>query len=230
MIDLYFSATPNGLKLRLFLEEAAIEYRLVPVRLSKGEQHREGFLAISPNNKIPAIVDHAPADGGTPLSMFESGAIMLYLADKCGRLLPATGRARYEVVQWLFWQTSGLGPMGGQAGHFRAHAAEQVPYAIDRYTREIHRLYGVLEKRLAGREYVVDAFSIADIACYPWVFPYRGLGQDLAAFPHLRRWYDAISARPATLRVYAGVTDPYDSPPAFSADERKALFGHAAPG
>jgi len=230
MIDLYYSGTPNGLKLRLFLEEAAIEYRLVPVRLSKGEQHAPQFLSISPNNKIPAIVDHAPADGGEPLSMFESGAIMLYLADKYRRLLPTDSRARLEVVQWLFWQTSGLGPMGGQAGHFRAHALEKVPYAIDRYTREMHRLFGVLNRRLADRAYVVDEFSLADVACYPWIFPHRGVGQDLAEFPHLRRWFEDIGARPATLRVYAGIDDPYDSPPAFSAAERQVLFGHGTPG
>ena len=230
MIDLYYSGTPNGLKLRLFLEEAQIAHRLIAVRLSKGEQHEAGFLAISPNNKIPAIVDHAPTDGGAPLSMFESGAMMLYLAEKHGCLLPATPRARLEVVQWLFWQTSGLGPMGGQAGHFRAHAAEQVPYAISRYTHEMHRLFGVLDRRLAEREFIVDAFSVADIACYPWIFPYRGFGQNLADFPHLARWFAVVSARPATTRVYAGVTDPYDSPPAFSADERKALFGSAPPG
>jgi len=225
MIDLYYSGTPNGVKLRLFLEEAHLPYRLVPVRLSKGEQHKPEFLAISPNNKIPAIVDHAPTDGGAPIPMFESGAIMLYLAEKCGRLIPRDERARLEVVQWLFWQVAGLGPLGGQAGHFRAHATEKIPYAINRYTREIHRLYNVLDKRLAGRDFIVDEYSIADIACYPWVWPYRGLGQSLDDFPNLRRWFEAISARAAVAKVYEGIEDPYAGAPAFTDEERKALFG-----
>jgi GST-like protein len=211
--------------LRLFLEEAQLQYRLVPVRLSKGEQHKPEFLAISPNNKIPAIVDHAPADGGAPIPMFESGAIMLYLAEKSGRLIPRDARARLEVVQWLFWQVAGLGPLGGQAGHFRAHAAEKIPYAINRYTREIHRLYNVLDKRLAGRDFIVDEYSIADIACYPWVWLYRGLGQSLDDFPNLRRWFDTISARAAVAKVYEGIEDPYAEAPSFTDAERKVLFG-----
>jgi GST-like protein len=225
MIDFYYAGTPNGVKLHLFLEEAQLAYRLVRVRLSKGEQHEPTYLAISPNGKIPAIVDNAPADGGEPLAMFESGAIMLYLAEKAGRLIPHEARARLEVVQWLFWQVSGLGPTGGQAGHFRAHAPERIPYAIGRYTREVHRLFGVLDQRLAGREFIVDEFSLADIACYPWVWPYRGLGQDLGEFPQVKRWFDAISARPAVAKVYAGIEDPYANAPTFTAEERNALFG-----
>ena len=225
MIDFYYAGTPNGLKLRLFLEEAQLPYRLVPVRLSKGEQHKPDFLAISPNNKIPAIVDNAPGDGGPPIAMFESGAIMLYLADKSGRLIPQDMRARLEVIQWLFWQMAGLGPMGGQAGHFRAHAAERIPYAITRYTREVHRLFRVLDQRLANRDFIVDELSIADIACYAWVWPCRGLGQDLDDFPDLKRWFERISARPAVAKVYEGIEDPYADAPTFTEEERKALFG-----
>jgi len=228
MIDLYFAATPNGLKARLFLEEAGLAYRLVPVRLSRGEQFRADYLAISPNGKIPAIVDHAPADGGGPLSLFESGAILLYLAQKSGRLIPADARGRAEVMQWLFWQMSALGPMAGQIGHFNVFAPEPVPYAIERYARETRRLYGVLDRRLGGRDFVVDTFSIADIACYPWIVPHRGHGQDLGEFPNLQRWFAAIAARPATQRVYAGVEDVYAPREPLSADARRVLFGHAA--
>jgi GST-like protein len=227
MIDLYYAPTPNGLKARLFLEEAGIEYRLIPVALSKGEQFQPDYLAISPNNKIPAIVDHAPQDGGAPLAMFESGAIMLYLADKTGRLIPADARGRAEVTQWLFWQMAGLGPMAGQIGHFNVYAPEKVPYAIDRYTRETSRLYGVLDRRLADREFVAGAFSIADIACYPWIVPHAAHGQDLGNYPHIRRWFDAIAVRPATQRTYAGVGETYGQSAAPLTDEaRKILFGH----
>ena len=228
MIDLYFAATPNGLKARLFLEEAQLPYRLVPVRLSQGEQHRPDYLAISPNAKIPAIVDHEPPGGGAPLALFESGAIMLYLAQKTGRLLPADERGRADVLQWLFWQMSALGPMAGQIGHFNVYAPEPVPYAIERYARETRRLYGVLDRRLADREFIAGEFSIADIACYPWIVPHRGHGQDLGAFPSLRRWFETMAARPATQRVYAGVEDIYAKPRALSADERRVLFGQVA--
>ena len=229
MIDLYFAATPNGLKARLFVEEAEIPYRLVPVVLSKGEQLRADYLAIAPNGKIPAIVDHDPAGGGAPLALFESGAILLYLAEKSGRLLPADQRARADVLQWLFWQMSALGPMAGQIGHFNVFAPEPVPYAIERYTRELARLYGVLDRRLADREFVAGTFSIADIACYPWIVPHRGHGQELDAFANLRRWFDSMAARPATQRVYAGVEDVYASGRrALSAEARRVLFGQAA--
>ncbi|MES2150565.1 MAG: glutathione S-transferase N-terminal domain-containing protein [Pseudomonadota bacterium] len=226
MIDLYYAATPNGLKLTLCLEELGVPYRIIPVRLSKGEQFAPEFLAISPNNKIPAMVDHAPADDGPPLSMFESGAMLLYLADKYGQLMPTRQRARQEVLQWLFWQVGGLGPAGGQAGHFRAHAPEPVPYAIERYTREVGRLLGVLDRRLEQREFIAETFSIADIAAYPWVVPHQGLGQRLSDFPNLQRWFDAIARRPATERAYQGVEEAY-SPhaPALSEEARRALFG-----
>lgn len=212
MIDLYFSPTPNGMKLKLFLEETGIAHRIVPVSLSQGEQFAPAFLAISPNNKIPALIDHAPADGGTPLAMFESGAMLLYLADKCGLLVPPGARARSEVLQWLFWQMAGLGPMAGQNGYFRVYAPEPVPFALARYSAETRRLYGVLERRLAGREFIAGGYSIADIACYPWIVPHAAHGMPLSGFPNLRRWFDAIGARPATRRAYQGVEDVYARP------------------
>lgn len=213
MIDLYFSPTPNGLKIRLFLEEAGLAYRIVAVRLSAGEQFAPTFLAISPNSKIPAIVDHQPEDGGAALSVFESGAILLYLAHKTGQLLPADGRARLDAWQWLFWQVSGLGPMAGQAGYFRVYAPAPVPVAIERYTRELHRLYGVLDRRLEQHAFLAGPdYSIADIACYPWIVPHAAHGQDLAEFPNLSRWCQAIAARPATRRVYDGIDDVYTRP------------------
>ena len=229
MIDFYFAPTPNGLKVRLFLEEAELPCRIVPVNLGKGEQFRPEFLAISPNNKIPAIVDHAPVDGGAPLPLFESGAILLYLADKIGRFIPADARGRIDVLQWLFWQVGGLGPMAGQIGHFNVLAPEKVPYAIDRYTRELHRLYGVLDRRLAAREFIAGEYSIADIACYPWIVPHTPHGQDLADFPNLQRWFATIAARPATRATYDGVTDVYSvSRKPLSDEERRVLFGRAA--
>ncbi|MGO4261134.1 glutathione binding-like protein [Lysobacter sp. TAB13] len=226
MIDLYFAATPNGLKLKLYLAESGLEHRVIPVRLSAGEQFQPQFLAISPNNKIPAIVDHAPADGGAPLSVFESGAILLYLARKTGQLWPREERAQLESTQWLFWQMAGLGPMAGQAGHFRAHAPEPVPYAIERYTREVKRLFGVLDRQLQGRDFIAgDAYSIADIACYPWIVPHAGLGQNLADTPDLQRWFESIRARPATQLAYEGIDDPYAKTANFTEEERRVLFG-----
>lgn len=209
MIDLHYSTTPNGLKVKLFLEEAAIPYRGVLLSLNRGDQFKPEFTALSPNNRIPAIVDHDPPGGGALLSMFESGAIMLYLAEKTGRLIPAETRARSDVLQWLFWQMAALGPMGGQAGYFRVYAPQPVPFAIERYTKEVARLYGVLDRRLADREYIAGQLSIADIACYPWIVPHVGHGQNLAAFPHLARWFTSIGSRPATIRTYAGVEDVY---------------------
>jgi GSH-dependent disulfide-bond oxidoreductase len=228
MIDLYFAATPNGLKARLFLEEAQIPYRLMPVMLSKGEQFKPEFLAISPNNKIPAIVDHEPAGGGAPITMFESGAILLYLAEKSGRLIPADVHGRAEVLQWLFWQMAGLGPMAGQIGHFNVYAPEKVPYAIDRYTRETSRLYGVLNQRLEGRNFIAGEFSIADIACYPWIVPHQAHGQNLDDFPHLKRWFETMAERPATLRTYEGVESAYAPKQALTDEERRVLFGQGA--
>lgn len=228
MIDLYFAPTPNGLKARLFLEEAQLPYRIVPVRLGNGDQFRPDYLAISPNSKIPAIVDHEPADGGAPLALFESGAILWHLAQKTGRLLPRDERGRADVLQWLFWQMSALGPMAGQIGHFNAFAPEPVPYAIERYARETRRLYGVLDQRLADREFIVGGLSIADIACYPWIVPHRGHGQNLEEFPHLKRWFETIQARPATRRVYAGVEDVYAQSKPMTVEARRILFGQVA--
>ncbi|HUB88821.1 MAG TPA: glutathione binding-like protein [Dyella sp.] len=228
MIDLYFSATPNGLKAKLFLEEALLPYRVLPVSLSKGEQFKPEFLAISPNNKIPAIVDHAPAGGGEPVALFESGAILLYLAEKIGRFITQDIHGRAEVLQWLFWQMAGLGPMAGQIGHFNVYAPEKVPYAIERYTRETARLYGVLDRRLADRPFIAGEFSIADIACYPWIVPHEAHGQDLAAFPHLQRWFAGMATRPASLRTYQDVENVYAPRQALSEEERRLLFNQGS--
>ena len=204
MIELYFSTTPNGYKPLLFLEETGIEHRIVRVNLSKGEQFKPAFLTISPNNRMPAIVDHAPADGGVPVSMFESGAILLYLAEKTGRFIAPGLRGRVETLQWLFWQMAGLGPMAGQNHHFAQYAPEKLPYAIDRYVRETGRLYGVLNKRLTDRGFVAgDEYTIADMAAYPWIMPHEKQGQRLEDFPHLARWFQAIGSLPATARAYA---------------------------
>ncbi|HEY9132459.1 MAG TPA: glutathione binding-like protein [Dyella sp.] len=225
MIDVYFAPTPNGLKIKLFFEETGLPCRFVPVSLSKGQQFEPAFLAISPNNKIPAIVDHAPLGGGEPIQVFESGAILIYLAEKSGHFLPQSTRERLEVLKWLFWQVGGLGPMAGQAGHFNVYAPEPVPYAIDRYTHEVARLYGVLNRQLDGREFVAGDFSIADIAIYPWIVPHEAHGQSLDDFPHLKRWFEAIAARPATVRTYEGVESSYVRK-YISDEERRILFGH----
>jgi len=225
MIDLHYWTTPNGHKVTIFLEETGLPYRIKPVNIGKGHQFHPEFLAISPNNRIPAIVDHAPPDGGAPLTLMESGAILLYLAGKTGRFYPADLRGRCEVMQWLFWQMAGLGPMAGQTHHFVHYAPDKIDYAVDRYVRETGRLYGVLNKRLADREFVAGDYSIADMACYPWVLPQRQK-QDMAHFPHLARWKEAIAARPAVQRAYALAKDvnPQAKPPT-SAEERKLLFG-----
>ena len=229
MIDFHFSPTPNGLKVKLFLEEAELPHRVVPVSLSRGEQYRPEFVRISPNAKIPAIVDYAPAGGGAPLPIFESGAILIYLAEKTGRFLPSSARARLEVLQWLFWQVGGLGPMAGQIGHFNVFAPEKVPYAIDRYTRELHRLYGVLDRRLAGREYIVDDYSIADMAAFPWVVPHAPHGQMLEDFPDLKRWFETMRERPGVRATYDGVVDVYSNTKrTLTGDERRVLFGRVA--
>ena len=224
MIDLYYWTTPNGHKLTIFLEETGLPYTIKPINISKGEQFAPDFLAISPNNRIPAIVDHAPADGGAPLAMFESGAILLYLADKVGRFIPAAPRARLDCIQWLFWQMGNLGPMAGQNHHFRLYAPEKLPYAMTRYLKETGRLYAVLNKRLASHEFIVGVYSIADIASYPWVQPERQ-GQDIQEFPHLKRWKEAIAARPAVQRAYA-IAKTVNTKPAVSDEQsRKVLFG-----
>ena len=200
MIDVHFFPSPNGLKIPMMLEECGLPYRLVEVDILRGAQFEPAFLRISPNNRIPAIVDHEAAGG--PLAIFESGAILQYLAEKSGQLLPVDLHGRYEVLQWLYWQVAGLGPMAGQAHHFRQFAPEQVPYGIQRYTDEANRLYGVLDRRLGDREYVADEYSIADIACFPWIVHHEWQGQSLAAFPSLQRWFEAVRDRPATRRAY----------------------------
>ena len=197
MLDLFYWATPNGWKITILLKELEVPYNLVPVDIGKGDQFKPEFVRVSPNRRIPAVVDHAPADGGEPITLFESGAIMMYLAEKYGRLLPKDVRGRYVVVKWLMWQMSGLGPMCGQAHHFRQYVSEPVPYAIERYTNEVNRLYGVLDVHLKGREYVAGDYSIADIACWAWIKPYKLQGQILDDFPDLKRWFLAIGERPA---------------------------------
>ncbi|MBO3276351.1 glutathione S-transferase N-terminal domain-containing protein [Pseudomonas schmalbachii] len=203
MIDLYYWTTPNGHKITLFLEEAGLPYRVHPINIGKDEQFAPDYLKISPNNKIPAIVDNAPADGGEPMALFESGAILLYLAEKTGTFIAKDLRGREETLQWLFWQMGGLGPMAGQNHHFNRFAPEKIPYAIDRYVKETARLYGVLDKRLAGRAFVAgDDYSIADMAIYPWIVPYQWQSQDLDDFLNVKRWFESIKARPATVRAY----------------------------
>ena len=203
MIDLYYWTTPNGHKISLFLEEAGLPYTVHPVNIGKNEQFKPSFLKIAPNNRIPAIVDHAPADGGEPLSLFESGAILLYLAEKIGQFLPKDLRGRQVALQWLFWQMGGLGPMAGQNHHFK-RLPEKIPYAIKRYSDETTRLYGVLNKQLEGRHFVAgNEYSIADIAIYPWIVSHELQGQNLDDFPALNVWFERIKARPATERAYA---------------------------
>ncbi|AFY42047.1 glutathione binding-like protein [Nostoc sp. PCC 7107] len=202
MIELYYWTTPNGHKITIFLEEAELPYKIVPINIGAGEQFQPDFLKISPNNRIPAIVDHEPAGGGAPVSVFESGAILLYLAEKTGKLIPPDIRKRVEVLQWLFWQMGGLGPMAGQNHHFSTYAPEKIEYAINRYVNETARLYAVLNKQLADKEFIAGDYSIADIAAYPWIVPYERQSQKLADFPNIQRWFEAIKARPATIRAY----------------------------
>jgi len=210
MIDVYFWATPNGYKVTILLEELGWKYNVVPVHIGKGEQFNPDFLKISPNNKIPAMVDHESPDG-KPIALFESGAIMMYLAEKSGwRFMPAVMRKRYDVIQWLMFQIGGLGPMLGQAHHFRRYAKEQIPYAIERYTSEATRLYRVLDRRLGQAEYLAGDYSIADMAVYPWLRPYKWQGQDIAAWPNLQRWYAAVRARPAVQRGLAVLAEKLD--------------------
>jgi GST-like protein len=211
----------------MFLEETGMPYAIKPVNIRAGEQFRAEFLAISPNNRMPAIVDHAPIEPGAPVSVFESGAILLYLADKSGQFIPKDLRGRVEVLQWLFWQVGGLGPMAGQNHHFARYAPEKMPYAIERYVNETNRLYGVLNERLADREFIAGAYSIADMAAYPWIVPYEAQGQKLSDFPHLARWLEAIKERPATIRAYErGAALNADS--TMTDEARKVLFGQTS--
>lgn len=227
MIDLYYWTTPNGHKITIFLEEAGLPYRMVPVNISRGEQFKPEFLRISPNNRIPAIVDDAPATGGRPVSVFESGAILQYLAEKTGKFLPKDLDGRVEVMQWLFWQMGGLGPMAGQNHHFGQYAPEKNPYAIERYAKETNRLYGVLDKRLADREFVAGDYSIADMASYPWIVPYERQGQKLGDFPNVKRWFETIRARPAIVRAYE-LAKKINVQPTVSEESKSVLFGQTA--
>jgi len=227
MIDLHYWPTPNGHKITIFLEETGLPYRLIAVNIGRGQQFRPDFLAISPNNRMPAIVDHAPADGGAPLALFESGAILLYLAEKAGRFIPVDVRGRAEVLQWLFWQVGGLGPMAGQTHHFLHYAPTRIEYAAERYVKETSRLYAVLDKRLADRAFIAGDYSIADMASYPWVVPHKRQEQDLDQFPNLKRWFEAIRARPAVERAYENGR-AINSQPVVDDEAKKYLFGQSA--
>jgi GSH-dependent disulfide-bond oxidoreductase len=229
MIELYYWTTPNGHKITMFLEEAGLEYRIHPVNIGKGEQFKPDFLRVSPNNRIPAILDTEPAGGGAPISLFESGAILLYLADKTGKFIPKDLRGRVAALEWLFWQMGGLGPMAGQNNHFAHYAPEKIPYAIDRYVKEVNRLFAVLDKRLAGRQFLADEYSIADMASYPWVVPWERQGQKIDDFPNLKRWLETIRERPGTKRAYdkAKEVNPALGAPMDDA-ARKILFGQTA--
>jgi GST-like protein len=227
MIELYYWTTPNGHKITMFLEETGLPYEIRPVNIGKGAQFDPAFLAIAPNNRIPAIVDRAPLGGGAPLALFESGAILLYLAEKTGKLLPAELHRRFDVIQWVIWQVANLGPMAGQNHHFGGYAPEKIPYAIERYVKETNRLYGVLNKRLNGREFIAGDYSIADIATYPWVVPHERQGQNLDHFPHLRRWFESIRARAATVRAYEKAKS-VNTEAVMSEEAKKVLFGQTA--
>ncbi|MFL5092993.1 MAG: glutathione binding-like protein [Xanthobacteraceae bacterium] len=229
MIDVHYWTTPNGHKVTIFLEETGLAYKIIPVNIGKGEQFKREFLAISPNNRIPAIVDHDPPDGGAPIQVFESGAILVYLAEKTGKFLAEDLRARTDAMQWLFWQMGNLGPMSGQNNHFSNYAVEKIPYAMDRYRNEVNRLYGVLNRRLADRAYLAGDYSIADMASYPWIVPYERQGQNLEDFPHVKRWFEAIRARPAVERAYAKAKEINPNLGGIrTAEERAILFGQTA--
>ncbi len=228
MITLFYWPTPNGHKITIFLEEAGVPYRISPVNIGKGEQFRPEFLAISPNNRMPAIVDDAPEDGGEPLSVFESGAILVYLAEKTGKFLPEDTRGRGRVLEWLFWQVGGLGPMAGQNHHFGRYAPQKIPYAIDRYVKETNRLYGVLDRRLAREPFLAGEYSIADMAAYPWIVPHEEQGQNLRDFPNVERWFEAIATRPAVRRAYAAGAHLQRERSGFTDEERRILFGQTA--
>ena len=226
MIDLHYFPTPNGWKVSIALEELGLPYRIVSCNIARGEQFEPAFLAISPNNRMPAIVDHEPSDGGEPISVFESGAILHYLAEKTGRLLPEDPRRRVQAIEWMYWQMANQGPMCGQAGHFRNYAPEKIPYAIERYTREARRLYGVLDQRLADRPYIAFEFSMADILCWPWVHMRDHHGQTLDDRPHLRRWYEELLSRPAFVRgLEAGRELASDMAGGLDEEAKRNLFG-----
>jgi GST-like protein len=224
-IDVHYWPTPNGWKVTIMLEELGVPYNIVPVNIGKGEQFTPGFLKISPNNRMPAIVDHEPLGGGAPLAIFESGAILEYLAEKYGKFMPKDTRGKYEVLQWLYWQMANLGPNSGQANHFRHYASEKIAYGIDRYTNEVNRLYGVMNIQLAEREFLAGEYSIADMASWPWIIPYERMGQDLNEFPHLKRWFDTMGARPAVIK---GKAVGQEFRAEMTEEAKKVLFGQRA--
>jgi GST-like protein len=229
MIDLHYWTTPNGHKITIFLEEAGLPYKIFPVNIGKGEQFKKEFLAISPNNRIPAMVDRDPAGGGAPIAVFESGALLLYLAEKTGKFISKDLRIRTDMIQWLFWQMGNLGPMSGQNNHFSNYAVDKIQYAMDRYRNEVNRLYGVLNVRLADRPYMAGDYSIADIATYPWVKLHERQHQKIDDFPHVKRWLDAIQVRPAVVRAYDLVAKINPNQGGIrTAEERAILFGQTA--
>lgn len=229
MIDLHYWPTPNGHKITLFLEEAGLPYTIVPVNIGQGEQFRPDFLKIAPNNRMPAIVDHDPVDGGEAISVFESGAILLYLANKTERFFGPEQRDKIVQMQWLMWQMGGLGPMAGQNHHFNRYAPEQIPYAQKRYIDETNRLYGVLDRQLAGKPFVGgEDYSIADMAIYPWIVPHEAQSQNLDDFPNVKRWFEAVAARPATVRAYAKGEELRPGNPVMTDAQKKILFGQTA--
>jgi len=223
LIDLYTWTTPNGYKISIALEELDLPYRVYPINISEGEQFTPEFLKISPNHRIPAVVDNDGPDG-EPYSIFESGAILIYLADKAGRLLPDGGSDRYSVIQWLMFQMANIGPMFGQAGHFLRYAPEKIPYAVERYTNEVTRLCGVMDRRLAESDYLAGTYSIADIACFPWIRPLERLESGFDDFPNLARWHEAIAGRPAVQRGLE-IPDPSIAPSSLTDKARDVLFG-----
>lgn len=227
MIDLYYWTTPNGHKITIFLEESGLPYQIKPINIGKGEQFAPDFLKIAPNNRIPAIVDHLPDDQKGPLSVFESGAILWYLAEKAKKFIPADTRGKALVSEWLFWQMGGLGPMAGQNHHFNVYATEKIPYAIERYTKETNRLYGVLNKQLECRDWVANEYSIADMAIYPWIVPYERQGQNLNDFPHLKKWFEKMAQRPAVIKAYE-LAEKINTDQPLSEEAKKILFGQSS--
>jgi len=227
MIDLYYWPTPNGHKITIFLEETSLDYQIKPVNIGRGEQFEESFLKIAPNNRMPAIVDQNPPSGGEAISVFESGAILLYLAEKVQSYIPSDLRKRVQTLEWLFWQMGGLGPMLGQNHHFVSYAPEKLPYAISRYVNETARLYAVLDKQLQGRDFIVGEYSIADMACYPWIVLYERQQQDLNNFPNLKRWFHRIRERDAVVRAYEK-GKAINTKPTVDEESKKFLFGQDA--
>ncbi len=226
MIDVFFWPTPNGYKVTVMCEEVGLKYNIVPVNIGAGDQFKPEFLKISPNNRMPAIIDHDGPDG-KPIAIFESGAILMYLAEKTGKLMPSDPRGKYNVLQWLMFQMASVGPMLGQAHHFRVYAPEKLEYAINRYTNEAKRIYNVIDKQLSQSSYIAGDYSIADIAIYPWLVPHNMQGQNLDDFPHLKKWYADLRARPAVAAGFAAMADQLKNrPPTQDTKAWNTLFGN----